>query len=121
MECFLSPSNANLSFFVIKKNARLRLILDCRALNILFHSPPFTELATEECLSQTELEIDSTADQDWAHNLRVCFGIGDVADCFHRMRLQGPISRSFYWPPVAAGLVNVTKVEGITVGPEEKV
>ena len=48
--------------FVKKKNDRLRLILDCRATNILFKDPPRTDLVIGEGLSDIEVELDNEGD-----------------------------------------------------------
>ena len=69
MLSFTQQFKSELGIFFHQKEKRLRLILDCRASNILFHMPPFAELATGEGLSQTELEIDNTADKT---GLRIC-------------------------------------------------
>ena len=42
-------------FFVKKKHNKLRMILDCRATNLLFKTPPATNLVTGEGLGKIEV------------------------------------------------------------------
>ena len=53
--------------------------------------------------------------------LRLYLGVGDVADCFHRMRLKGSIRRFFCWPSLPAASLGVQEVGDQRVKPEQKV
>ncbi|CAK0791289.1 unnamed protein product [Prorocentrum cordatum] len=48
-------------------------------------------------------------------------GVGDVADCFHRMKLQGDIRHYLCWPPLDAALTGEALVEGRPVHAGEQV
>ena len=80
-------------FFVMKKENRLRLIVDCRKANALFAPPPSVELLSRDELSR--IEVDSSG---LAHGVSpgLHYGCADVADCFHRMRLSGDIRLFFF-------------------------
>ena len=106
-------------FFVRKKDGRLRLIVDCRRTNQLFLDPPGVDLVTGEGLSKIELDWEEPP--DFMQDICIAFGEGDVSDCFHRMRWEGGIRNYFCWPPVLAGEVGVTMVEGISVKPGTKI
>lgn len=56
---------------------RQRLILDCRATNMMFKAPPHTELGSLSSLSELELQRDQTL---------YCSG-ADIKDCFYAVRL----------------------------------
>jgi len=53
-------------FFVKKKHNKLRMILDCRATNLLFKTPPPTSLVTGEGLGKIEVDIGDARDEFWA-------------------------------------------------------
>ncbi|CAK0824653.1 unnamed protein product, partial [Prorocentrum cordatum] len=106
-------------FFVKKKDgARLRFIVDCRRSNALFRPPPGVDLLSGEGLGRVEMPI--MGDSDFA-GLCAVLGVGDVADCFHRMKMQGDIRHYFCWPPLDAALTGKTLVEGRPVHAGEQV
>eukprot|EP00959_Pyramimonas_sp_CCMP1952_P431564 9037996-Pyramimonas_sp.AAC.2 len=39
-----TPSSMVTPFFVVKKNNKLRLLIDCRSANLLFRAPPAPEM-----------------------------------------------------------------------------
>ena len=107
-------------FFVHKKSGKIRLILDCRRANARFRSPPATELLRSEGFSN--IEFDGTgSDKTDLEQLRLYLGVGDVADCFHRMRLKGSIRRFFCWPSLSAASLGIQEVDGQRVEPERRV
>ena len=79
-------------FFVKKKHNKLRMILDCRATNLLSKTPPPTSLVTGEGLGEIEVDIGDARDESWASQLKLAFGVADVSDCFHRMVLNRGMS-----------------------------
>ena len=86
-------------FFVWKKNrASMRMILDCRAANRRFCQPPGVDLLSGEGLGRIEME----GEHGPGH-----FGSTDVADCFHRMRIEPPLSEWFSYPPGTAKEFNM--------------
>ncbi|CAK0895503.1 unnamed protein product, partial [Prorocentrum cordatum] len=108
-------------FFVTKKADKLRLIVDCRRANQLFHKPPGVALLSGEGLARVEID-DSEGLLD---GLPLHLGVGDVADCFHRMRLTktagGDIRRYFCWPPLAARHAGLTELDGVPLEPGQKI
>ena len=78
--------------FFVKKENRIRLTVDCRNANALFAAPPSVELLSGDGLSL--IEVDSSG---FLHgeSLGLHCGCGDVAGCFHRMRLSGEIRHFF--------------------------
>lgn len=111
-------------FFVHKSDRKkIRLIVDARPANQLFHSPPSVQLCTSEGFARIEIEVPShilPGTDEFRHHLRdrgLHFGLADVKDCFHRMRQPAWLSR-YFWDPIPArwieGLVG-TKVDGRVV------
>lgn len=116
-------------FFVHKSDGeRIRLIVDARPANQIFHKPPGVELCTGEGFSRIELEVPvniKPGTREFEEHLRsrgLVFGLADVKDCFHRMKQPHWLSRYFAWEEAPAtwfdGLVG-TEVEGATVLAEE--
>ncbi|CAK0795513.1 unnamed protein product, partial [Prorocentrum cordatum] len=108
-------------FFVTKKADKLRLIVDCRRANQLFQKPPGVALLSGKGLSRVEIDDP----EGLLEGLPVHLGVGDVADCFHRMRLAktagGDIRRYFCWPPLASKYAGVSEVDGVAARPDEKI
>ncbi|CAK0862525.1 unnamed protein product, partial [Prorocentrum cordatum] len=108
-------------FFVAKKADELRLIVDCRRANQLFQKPPGVALLSGEGLSRVEIDDP----EGLLEGLPAHLGAGDVADCFHRMRLVktagGDIPRYFCWPPLAPKHAGVSEVDGVAVRLDEKI
>ncbi|CAK0910262.1 unnamed protein product, partial [Prorocentrum cordatum] len=69
------------------------------------------------------VEIDDS--EGSLHGLPLHLGVGDVADCFHRMRLAktagGDIRRYFCWPPLAARHAGLTELDGVPLEPGQKI
>ena len=82
-------------FFVHKKGGRQRLILDCRRTNARFVRPPGVELLSSYGLGKIEA-------RGHLRGIASHLGVGDVADCFHRLRLGGGIRRYVCWPSIKA-------------------
>ena len=78
------------------------MILECHATNLLFKTPPATNLVTGEGLGKIEVNIGDANDAAWASQLKLAFGVADVSDCFRRMVLDRGMSEYFCWPPVLA-------------------
>jgi hypothetical protein len=115
-------------FFVIKKNGTLRMIVDCRKANLCFVDPPGVDLVTGEGLSGIEIGDECTeggfSSAEMAgcfERLRLAMGVGDVADCFHRCRLEGELCHYFCWPSIKAKYLGVSSVEGRDIDPETRV
>ncbi|CAK0789045.1 unnamed protein product [Prorocentrum cordatum] len=80
----------------------VRRLLSAGMLGIEVHLP-------EEGLSNYEdLRVALEAQQ-------VYIGMADMKDCFHRVRIDAALSRSFCLPPVKAGAFGVSEVEGAEV------
>ena len=88
-------------FCVLKKSGMLRLILDARRVNQRFAKPPGVALATAECLGRLEV----TGPDEYSHHdpryvsavqdMTLTMGIGDIDNCFHRLRLPEGLSYRF--------------------------
>ena len=107
-------------FFVYKKEKlSLRMILDARRSNRHFRRAPHVSLVTGEGLSSIEVDLAdprSVSGEAWDDLHRagtVTFGISDIKDAFHRLRLPLWTRPFFCLPPVAAGDVGL---EGQSVG-----
>jgi hypothetical protein len=108
-------------FFVSKKSGMIRLILDCRKANVRFLNPPSTDLLTAEGLGNIEMDVDGECNLGNASCPVLHLAKADVADCFHRLRLQGDIRKYFCWPGIAAKWLGVTKVGDQNVDPTQVV
>ena len=75
-------------FFVLKKNDKIQLILDCRRANVYFRDLPSVVLLTSQGLGRSE-EVESAAND--LREIRVFLASGDVQDCFHLFRIRGPL------------------------------
>ena len=64
------------------------MILDCRRANARFARPPGVELLAGYGLGKIEA-------QGHLRGIASHLGVGDVADCFHWLRLDGGIRRYF--------------------------
>jgi len=93
-------------FFVKKKNGRLRMVIDARASNVHFVSPPGVDLATSDALGRIELVVgpgaDVGADMGAVPAGQVHIGTTDIKDCFYRMRLPDGLCDYFCLPGVSA-------------------
>eukprot|EP00438_Fugacium_kawagutii_P013651 Skav213124 [mRNA] locus=scaffold107:139529:142876:+ [translate_table: standard] len=77
-------------FFVIKKNGRLRLVLDCRRANEFFTEPPDIAMAAGYSFSQLHLDQES----------KVYTAQSDIKDYFYSIGLPPFLSKYFCLPPV---------------------
>ena len=78
-------------FFVHKKGDRQRLIIDCRRANSMCRRPPGVELLSSHGLGKVEAQAH-------LYGLSSHLGVGDVADCCHRLRLDGESARTSAGP-----------------------
>jgi hypothetical protein len=78
-------------FCVAKKDHRLRLVLDCRAVNQLFRHAPRMELAPPEMLANLSVEPGK----------QVFLAIGDITNCFYQFALPLPLQDFFCMPGVS--------------------
>ena len=101
-----------LGVFFVKKENRLRLIVDCRKASALLAPPPSVDLLSRDGLSR--IEVDSTG---LAHGESpgLHYGCADVADCFHRMRL----STFSAGQGVSNKCLKMTEIEGMEVSPNQ--
>lgn len=77
-------------FFVIKKNQRLRLVLDCRATNQLFRQPPDIAMAAGYTFSQLEISSEAT----------LFCAQSDIKDYFYSIGLPEYLHSYFCLPPI---------------------
>ena len=80
-------------FFVIKKNQRLRLVLDCRATNQLFRPPPDIAMAAGYSFGQLELSSKDT----------MYVAQSDIKDYFYSIGLPSYLYPFFSLPPIRPG------------------
>ena len=85
-ECMVTP------FFVPRKDGLLRMILDARAANCCFSTPPYTLMCSAERL----------ADLDCSGVSRMYKSQGDISVCFYQMGLPEYLRIFFGLPAVAA-------------------
>ena len=81
-------------FFVAKKDNSQRLIIDARRANRRFKRPPHVDLITSEGLSR--IEQYGEGDDDY----RFTMGLGDVNNCFHRLKMPPGMHRCFALEPI---------------------
>ena len=77
-------------FFVIKKNKRLRMVLDCRASNVLFKEPPDIAMPAGYSFSQIQVGQDDT----------VFTAQSDIKDYFYSIGLPHELRKYFCLPQV---------------------
>jgi hypothetical protein len=107
-------------FFVLKKDGRLRGIVDARRVNERFKVPPSVDLVTAEGLAQVEIPCpDGLSAEDflaWEKELDVWIGTSDVADCFWRLRIDALLSSYFGLPGLPARSFGIKEIESGPVG-----
>ena len=95
------------TFFVKKKDGRLRLVLDARRSNCHFVTPPATDLATGASIGDIQCDRSRS----------VYVGHVDISNAFYTLALPIEWRRYFALPGVKAGDVGVPEVTGRPVPP----
>ena len=80
-------------FFVVKKNGKIRMILDTRVVNCLFKDPPKTRLPSAGSLTSLECQADET----------LYFAGGDIDNCFYRIAAPDSAKNISPFPPSELG------------------
>lgn len=83
-KCTVTP------FFVVKKNGKQRLVLDCRSSNVFFKDPPDIAMPAGYSFSQLELSSDDT----------MYIAQTDIKDYFYSIGLPVELRPYFALPPV---------------------
>ena len=81
--------------FVLKKDGRLRLVLDTRVANCWFKDPPKARLPTASALCG----IEAAPGQD------LYFAGGDIDNCFYRFEAPAEAKRFFTLPGLRASFL----------------
>ena len=103
--CF-DPAEEVGIFFVWKKGRKaLRMIIDARRANLHFGDPPHTDLLTSEGLSSFEIDFSDGPPE-------IFVGTSDIRDAFHRLIIPRWLRKFFALPPVRAGDVGISSLEG---------
>ena len=112
-----------------KQEGKVRLIVDARLVNMRFVAPPSVTLMTSEGFGMIEIEMEdgigpeSPEGQEALEALDLVLGIGDIADAFHRLKIDREFSTYFGLQEVTASearLVNVDLGWG-PLGPDERI
>ena len=82
-------------FFVRKKNGRLRLILDCRAVNLRFKRPPPLALGAGTSWAQVSLPVGE----------KLFVAQSDIKDYFYSLALPAELQRYFCMPAVSLSML----------------
>ena len=118
MLCWRRSGKPSCGLFAVWKKAsggvrKQRLIVDCRRANETFGAPEPVRLATGQSLGSVEVDSGSEV------QMPVYIGQVDIKDAFYNMLLPPCLQGAFCLPPVAAGRVGHSTVEGETVKGEE--
>eukprot|EP00435_Cladocopium_sp_Y103_P029361 s335_g7.t1 len=117
----LSPCAEAGVFFVYKSDRKkIRMILDSRRANQMFRAPPGVELCSAEGFSRLEVVVPEShhpGSPEFAKDLEgfgLYFGLSDIKDCFHRLRIPSWLSKYFALKPVPCEWVGLdgTELEG---------
>ena len=127
-------------FFVHKKQAgKVRLIIDARLVNLRFVAPASVTLMTSEGFAMVEVELEAGIDpyseegKQALEAVELVLGIGDIADAFHRFKIDrefaayfglmdvtakeiGVVGQDFGWGPVGADEVLVPCFNSLPMG-----
>lgn len=117
----LSPCAEAGIFFVWKSDKqKIRMILDSRQANQLFRAPPGVELCSAEGFARLEVTVPEShhpGSPEFAKDLEgfgLYFGLSDIKDCFHRLRIPSWLSKYFALKPVPCQWVGLEgqEIEG---------
>ena len=86
------PKDMACPFFVNKKNGRLRLVMDCRAINQRFRAPPLLKMAAGSSWSHVEIPAGKS----------LYIAQSDIKDYFYSIPLPDEIQQFFCLPSIPA-------------------
>ena len=89
------PKDLVTPFFVVKKNGKLRFILDCRGVNKRFRPPPALALAAGSSWSQVSIPKGS----------KMFVAQSDIKDYFYSLELPHALQPLFCLPPLPSSVV----------------
>ena len=98
-------------FFVIKKNGKFRLVLDCRQTNQMFKPPPDIAMSAGYTFGQLAMEEDQT----------LSVAQSDIRDYFYSIGLPEYLLPYFCLPAIRPNLLRDRCAELSGVGDEEKI
>ncbi len=96
-------------FFVVRKDGRLRLILDARRVNQRMYPSPPVRLASAAALN--EIIVDDGQE--------LFFLVQDVANCFCNFRIPEWLSQRFGLRGVTAQALGLTSLDGHSLDPQQ--
>ena len=94
-------------FFVLKKDGRLRLVIDARKSNCHFADPNPVQLCTGDSLSRIELEPGES----------LYVSVADLKDAFYQFQLPLCWQKYFGLRPILASTLGVTHLHGKVLAP----
>ena len=98
-------------FFVGKKDGRQRCIFDTRITNCYFRDPPHADLPTAAAYAKLETTKDAP----------LYISQGGLKNAFYHLGMFEGLDEYFILPPIEAGAMGITEVDGRAVGAKELV
>ena len=115
---YLGSAKCHVStFFIRKKDGRLRWLVDARTASQRFRKPPPVALCTSESFSRLELGAAANSAASDASSQAPWFSSVDVEDCFHRCRLPEWMWSYFALSPRTAAEAGLTELNGCAIDP----
>ena len=103
------------NFFVRKKDGRIRLIVDARAVYRICKIPPKTELASTAAIFELETDPNGEFDENIPP---LYFSAQDISNCFYQFRISKFLQRFFGLKNVRAKDVGITELDGKPISGE---
>ena len=95
------------AFFVLKKNGKLRMVIDARRSNCHFAKPSHSHLCTGEALGRIEIEPRE----------KLFIASSDLKDAFYHIEMPDNWQRYFAMRPIKAKHVGISSLNGRPISP----